>query len=88
MFPEEYRKQVHDRVLELPAKYGRVAVQLLDLVIGASIYRVFLLPGSRQFDLSFTPASEFGAGSPKFKLLCVVTVLRLPDGVACPSLDN
>jgi len=33
MFPEEYRKQVHDRVLELPAKYARVAVQLLDLVI-------------------------------------------------------
>ena len=45
------------------------AVQLFDLPSGASIYRVFLLPGCLQFDLSFTPASAFGAGGPKFKLL-------------------
>jgi hypothetical protein len=31
--------------------------------------RVFLLPGCLQFDLSFTPASKFGASGPKFKLL-------------------
>lgn len=45
------------------------AVQLFDLPSGASIYRVFLLPGCLQFDLSFTPASSFGATGPKFKLL-------------------
>jgi hypothetical protein len=45
------------------------AVQLFDLPAGASIYRVFLLPGCLQFDLSFTPASAFGALGPKFKLL-------------------
>jgi hypothetical protein len=45
------------------------AVQLFDLPSGASIYRVFLLPGCLQFDLSFTPASKFGASGPKFKLL-------------------
>ncbi len=45
------------------------AVQLFDLPSGASIYRVFLLPGCLQFDLSFTPASEFGASGPKFKLI-------------------
>lgn len=45
------------------------AVQLFDLPSGASIYRVFLLPGCLQFDLSFTPASQFGATSTKFKLL-------------------
>lgn len=45
------------------------AVHLFDLPSGASIYRVFLLPGCLQFDLSFTPASHFGATSPKFKLL-------------------
>lgn len=45
------------------------AVQLFDLAAGVSIYRVFLLPGCLQFDLSFTPASQFGATSPKFKLL-------------------
>ncbi|MDE3090940.1 MAG: nucleotidyltransferase domain-containing protein, partial [Chloroflexota bacterium] len=45
------------------------AAHLFDLPSGASIYRVFLLPGCLQFDLSFTPASKFGAGGPKFKLI-------------------
>ena len=45
------------------------AAHLFDLPSGASIYRVFLLPGCLQFDLSFTPASKFGASGPKFRLL-------------------
>jgi len=45
------------------------ATHLFDLPSGPSIYRVFLLPDCLQFDLSFTPASRFGATSPKFKLL-------------------
>lgn len=45
------------------------AAQLFDLPSGASIYRVFLLPGCLQFDLSFTPAAEFGARGPNFRLL-------------------
>ena len=45
------------------------AVQLFDLPSGPSIYRVFLLPGCLQFDLSFTAASKFGAAGPKFKLI-------------------
>lgn len=45
------------------------AAHLFDLPSGPSIYRVFLLPGCLQFDLSFTPASRFGAAGPKFKLL-------------------
>lgn len=45
------------------------AARLFDLPSGASIYRVFLLPGCLQFDLSFTPASQFGATGPKFRLL-------------------
>ena len=45
------------------------AVHLFDLPAGPSIYRVFVLPGCLQFDLSFTPASQFGATGPKFKLL-------------------
>lgn len=45
------------------------AVHLFDLASGPSIYRVFLLPGCLQFDLSFAPASAFGANSPKFRLL-------------------
>jgi hypothetical protein len=45
------------------------AVHLFDLSSGPSIYRVFLLPSCLQFDLSFTPASRFGATGPKFELL-------------------
>jgi hypothetical protein len=45
------------------------ALQLFDLPSEASIYRVFLLPGCLQFDLSFTPARAFGARGPRFKLL-------------------
>jgi len=46
------------------------AVTLFDLPAGASIYRVFMLPGCLQFDLSFTPAAAFGATGPEFRLLC------------------
>jgi hypothetical protein len=45
------------------------AIRLFDLASGSSIYRVFLLPGWLQFDLSFTPAMDFGAIGPNFKLL-------------------
>lgn len=45
------------------------AAHLFDLPSGFSIYRVFLLPGCLQFDLSFTPASQFGASGPKFRLV-------------------
>lgn len=45
------------------------AAHLFDLSSGSSIYRVFLMPGCLQFDLSLTPASDFGAIGPKFRLL-------------------
>jgi hypothetical protein len=45
------------------------AVHLFDLGRDASIYRVFLLPGCLQLDLSFTPAAAFGAATPRFRLL-------------------
>jgi hypothetical protein len=45
------------------------AIPLFDLPSGAITYRVFMLPSSLELDLSFTPASEFGAGGPKFRLL-------------------
>lgn len=56
-----------DWTAKLEAEFG--AVQLFDLPAGPSIYRVFLMPGCLQFDLSFTPAAKFGATGPKFKLL-------------------
>jgi hypothetical protein len=45
------------------------AVVLFDLPFLSTIYRVFLLPGKLQVDLSFTPAAQFGALGPRFQLL-------------------
>jgi hypothetical protein len=45
------------------------AAVLFDLPSLSTIYRVFLLPGKLQVDLSFTPAAEFGALGPRFQLL-------------------
>jgi hypothetical protein len=44
------------------------AVRLFDLPHLSSIYRVFLLRGCLQVDLSFTPARDFGALGPQFAL--------------------
>ena len=52
---------------ELAAEFD--AAHLFDLPAGPSIYRVFLLPGCLQVDLSFTPAAAFGARGPRFRLL-------------------
>jgi hypothetical protein len=45
------------------------AAVLFDLRSGGAIYRVFLLRGCLQMDLSFAPASQFGAIGPNFRLL-------------------
>ena len=50
------------------------AVQLADLERGPTTYRVFLLPGALQFDLSMTPAADFRPGGPRFRLLFGETV--------------
>lgn len=42
---------------------------LFDVKSGSTIYRVFILPGCLQLDLSFSTASEFGAKGPHFNLL-------------------
>ena len=55
------------------------ATHLFALAAGPSTYRVFLLPGCLQVDLSCTPASAFGARGPKFALLFGTTV-ELPHG--------
>jgi hypothetical protein len=44
-------------------------VRLVDLVRGPTTYRVFLLPGALQLDLSMTPAGRFRPAGPRFRLL-------------------
>jgi hypothetical protein len=45
------------------------ATVLFDLPVQQTIYRVFLLPGNLQVDLSFTPAAQFRPHGPRFRLL-------------------
>ena len=54
-------------------------IHLFDVLAGAAIYRVFLLPGCLQFDLSFAPASAWGARGPRFRLL-FGSAVELPQG--------
>ena len=58
------------------------AVALFDLPLLSSVYRVFLLPGSLQVDLSFTPAADFGALGPRFRLLFGSAVERKAPAAA------
>ena len=44
-------------------------LDLFDLRSGPSIYRVFLLSGGLEADVSVTPAEEFGARGPNFHIL-------------------
>ncbi len=61
------------------------AVHLFDLPSGAAIYRVFLLPGCLQFDLSFAPAADFGAIGPQFRLLFGAAVDKTAPTAPSPS---
>jgi hypothetical protein len=60
------------------------AVRLVDLDVGPTIYRVFLLPNALQFDLSLTPAAEFRPAGPKFQLLFGETVPDDAGGAGRP----
>lgn len=57
------------------------AVALVDLDRSPTVYRVFLLPDSLQFDLSMTPAAQFRPAGPRFRLLFGETTPEPPQGV-------
>lgn len=54
------------------------AAHLFDLPAGVSLYRVFLLPGALQVDLSCTPAAAFGPAGPRWELLFGEAIERPP----------
>jgi hypothetical protein len=64
------------------------AVHLFDLPSLSSLYRVFLFPGNLQVDLSLTPASDFGARGPKFKVVFGNPLERAPGWEALPSAQH
>src|SRR3984885_61955 len=66
--PENQTLDVLDR-LTTPLVREFSAVPLFDLPHRESVFRVLLLQGCLQVDLSVTPASSFGPNGPKFKRL-------------------
>jgi hypothetical protein len=61
------------------------AIPLFDISYRSSTYRVFLLPGNLQVDVSFTAIAEFGALGPKFRLLFGNAVDRRRDSPPSPD---
>src|ERR1022692_2922007 len=59
------------------------AVHHLDLTSRGTVYRVFLLASTLQVDLAFSPAAEFGAVGPTFRLL----VGTAAEAVPAPAPD-
>jgi hypothetical protein len=57
------------------------AIHHWDLPLGATVYRVFLLPRWLQVDIAFTPAAEFGPRGPNWRTVFgeVVDVAPLPS---------
>jgi hypothetical protein len=72
--------RVADVLADWSARFEREfqAAALFDLPFRSTIFRVFLLPGTLQVDLSFTPAPEFGPYGPGFRLLFGEAVEREP----------
>ncbi len=66
--PENQIVDVLDR-LTAPLVVEFEAAHLFDLPHRESIFRVLLLKGCLQVDLSVTPASKFGPNGPKFRML-------------------
>jgi hypothetical protein len=65
-----------------------VAIHLVDLERGPTIYRVFLLPDALQFDLSLTPAADFRPAGPRFALLFGETAPGEPRFPAPPAASD
>jgi hypothetical protein len=65
--PDEVRSVLASFTGHLTSQHD--AIHLFDLPHRTWIYRVFLLPGCLQVDLSFAPAADFGPRGPRFRLL-------------------
>jgi hypothetical protein len=64
------------------------AVSLVDLLRGSTTYRVFLLRGTLQLDLSMTPASQFRPAGPRFRLVFGETAGDDPEDPTPPVPGN
>ena len=64
------------------------ALHLTDVDHGPTTYRVFLLPGALQFDLSMTPAGQFRPRGSRFRLLFGETAAGEPEVPKPPVADD
>lgn len=64
------------------------AVQLAELERPPITYRVFLLPGALQLDLSMSPAAQFRPTGPRFRLLFGVTARDRTGASAQPVVGD
>jgi len=62
------------------------ALRLVDLERGSTTYRVLLLSGAMQLDLSMTPAARFRQAGPRFRLLFGATAADAADPSTPPTL--
>ena len=54
------------------------AVDHLDIALRATVYRVFLLASTLQVDVAFSPAAQFGAIAPTFRLIFGTSAQQAP----------
>lgn len=64
--------------------YGHGAVHHVDVWLGATLFRVYLLPSTLQVDIAFWRAAEFGAIAPSFRLLFGTARERSPSSEPDP----
>jgi hypothetical protein len=75
--PDQLKQALADWTDVMYREHG--AVHHVDVVVGATVYRVFLLESTLQVDIAFAPASEFGAIAPTFRLVFGTSVERTPQ---------
>ena len=63
------------------------ALDHLDVVSGAVVYRVFLLASTLQVDISFAPEDEFGPTAPTFRLLFWRAADRVPGAAPAGAAE-
>jgi hypothetical protein len=65
-----------DRTSLMYRQHG--ALHHMDVLSGATVYRVFLLASTLQVDIGFAPEAGFGAIAPTFRLIFGTAVDRPP----------
>jgi predicted nucleotidyltransferase len=80
--PSEVDGVVEDWSARMYGEHG--AVHHVDVWLGATLFRVFLLASTLQVDIAFWPGPEFGAIGPSFRLLFGAANERPPSHAPDP----